>query len=279
MNSILNIILCYHNKEEVKQYVNQLIKLKVTEQVKICIGINDETDPNYFNDIMEHTHIITCKNEDNLGYLNGALNAYRMAKQCQKENWRWVIISNTDIEYCDDAFFEKLLIHNSYNDDIWAIGPDIYCPYTQEHQNPRYKKRISRSKMRMYMAVYSNVVTAYLYCAANRAKKKFFRRKKVSIGCSDVYIIHGAYMILAPALVDFLAKEKYKGFMYHEEQYIAETVLKNRKRAVYDSSMKVIHNEHSATGKNSFYKKYKQMKQSYIANYKFYINDRQGKQK
>lgn len=273
VNCIVNIIMCYNNKKEICKYIELLNKMKECEKIFVCIVINDQTNPLYFEDIKNSRSckitVVTPKR--NLGYLNGAIYGYTKIRDTVKTK-KWVIVSNTDIIYRDENFFRDLC-EKQYLEDIWAIGPDIYCPATKEHQNPRYIERISKKRMWFYIVIYSNFILAYLYMVTSQLKKKFLKHKNRSLDLMEVYLIHGAYIVASEELMEELVKNPFKGFIFNEEQHIAEIARRNKKKIYFDPTLKLIHNEHTTTGKMNFLSKYKQMKKSYIENYKlFYRN-------
>lgn len=267
MEMILNIVVCFNNKKEIMDYIKKLERIEFSDKLVICVVINDDTNIEYFGKKNENIFVYKCKG--NIGYLNGALYGYK-SMEGKGYTWKWVIISNTDIDYPDNQFIKKLL-GGKYPENAWAIGPDIYCPFTGEHQNPRYMRRISKKRMKIYLLVYSNVMSAFLYHMLSTLKKRRGKSNKKDIKVvTQVYLIHGAYMILTEALIGQLMVNPFKGLMYHEEQHIAEIVYKNNKKCFFDPALKIVHNEHSSTGKSNFIEKYKQMKHSYLVNYRMY---------
>jgi len=97
-------------------------------------------------------------------------------------------------------------------------------------------------------------------------KRKFAR--KIKEKSQYVYTLHGCFFAIKPEFADMLIHETFDGFLYSEEAFIAEKVRLASKRAFYDSSIEVNHNESSVTGLLGISRKAK-----YISNSLIYIKN------
>ena len=102
--------------------------------------------------------------------------------------------------------------------------------------------------------------------------KKFFKKKKEIHTASSgyVYAAHGCCFILKKDCIDALLAENNQIFMYDEEIFVAEVLLKHNKKCYYEQNLNVIHDESQVTGKINHKVKQKWFKQSINYLKKFY---------
>lgn len=267
MNGITVIIINYKNEEEVLNYVKMLSKQTVSNKINIVIVNNKKSDNCYIDlkseikNINISIDLFECK--ENLGYLNGAIYGYNEFIRNKNIIQNWVIISNTDIENYDKLFFERFLNKN-YDDNIWCVAPSVFSPNTRTFQNPQYIKRCSVHKINRLIFIHELPLVAYMYWNLAKIKAKVKKTKKTK--SQYVYSAHGCFFALKNEFMEKIKSNKYGGFLYSEEAYIAEKLLIYNKKCFYDASLKVIHNENSVTGLLGIKKKSK-----YIGNSLKYI--------
>jgi GT2 family glycosyltransferase len=261
MNNILNIVVCYNNKDDILQYIKELGKQESHSIIWICIVINDDTQEKDFLKYAEsNIHIVVVKATGNIGYMRGAIYGYKYFMKNYKIDLDWVIISNSDIEYKNNHFFVDLYRLN-LSSDIVCIGPDTYVPDTGEYQNPALYERMKKIKLLAYMAIFSNSISGRLYLKLSDFRKKKAPRKKRN--SSIVYMVHGSYWILKPEVMDSAVKKPYGALLYSEELYIAELVRELNKKMYYTDKLQVIHNEHVSTRHVKYKQKCQLLEQSY----------------
>lgn len=260
MNKILILIINYSNEDEVLNYVKLISEQDLSDNIEIAIVNNKSINIDYLNEQIKKINI-KCElfdPNDNLGYLGGVLYGYEEFIKKSSNLPEWVVISNTDIDINDKQFFNKL-VDKTYSEDIVCIAPSVFSPATQSYQNPHYKERISSLKINMLIGINSIYPLAYLYENLAIMKTKLLEKNKPK-SCY-VYSAHGCFFILKNNFISKISKNGYKGFMYSEESYIAENILKYEKKCFYDSELEVIHNENAVTGLLGIKKRSK-----YIAN-------------
>ena len=258
---IVNIIVCYNNPDEIKDYLKELASLDKCEEILVVIVENAESPQYNFCEEANNSRIQIryIRSPKNIGYMKGLLYGYKMIEN--EINPEWVVLSNSDIQYPQKNIFLKLL-EKEYK-DVCCIGPDIFVPETGEHQNPGVINRFTRHKIKSYCAIFSNVLTGGFYIYLSRVKKKLKHFTKDHVP-KNIYLVHGAYMIVSPQLMSEMTNFEFKPFLYNEELYVSEMAIRIKKNIYYDPNLQIIHNEHSVTKKLNVKKKAKLLHESYL---------------
>jgi GT2 family glycosyltransferase len=255
---IINIVIFYDNEKEVYTYAEDLSHQTAKEDIVLVIVVNKKGKTQLENfksklNILSIATFVLDPNK-NLGYLNGAIYGYEEYCRVYKSMPKWVIVSNTDIEFRNNRFFEDLL-YTKYEDDVWCIGPSVYSPKKKSFDNPHYIDRCTKDKINKLIYIHERPILAYVYAKLAIIKGKFFRSKKQEN--QFIYSVKGCFFIIRNELATILKHRKFKALLYSEESYIAEIIGEYKKRTYYDSTIEVIHNESTITGKLAIKKKSK----------------------
>lgn len=252
--TILNTIIYYDNFDEIEQYCDNIFKMPMTNDLFITITVNkiNDNDIKKLDDFAKlYENIIVYYPPKNLGYMNGMICGYSEYKKIKGNKPDYVIMSNTDIEYPDSEFFCKF-IKKEYDDNIWVIGPSIYANKRKSYDNPTSYQRRSVKQIKKIIRFTTFPLISGLYVRLSDVKARMHKMPEPS--SSFVYEVHGCFFIVKNEFAEQLEKNKYGMLMYSEESYIAEECFKYKKKAFYDKELKVIHNEHSVTGKIKYTK-------------------------
>lgn len=245
--SIINIVICYNNANEVKEYAKELNKQNNIEDFALIIVINEGTnnDISILNTIEQEIifKVIIINAKKNLGYMKGMLYGYKIYRK-KYGIPQYIIMGNTDIEIPDMDFLYKLK-NTKYEKDIWCIGPSIFTKFTNNYDNPvaferRSKREINNLMCRFGMPVFNS-------CYVGLSSIKAFLIKKNKLQSQYVYEVHGCFFIIRSECADKMLKRPFKPLMYSEETYVAEIVYGNQKKEYYDSNLEIIHKEHTTT--------------------------------
>lgn len=261
IQDLVNIVICYANEDEVINYAKQLEKQTCSNRIELIVVVNRKSkDLNYLEEGLSKLDLKHCifDSEENLGYLNGLLYGYLLAKR----NVKWYVLSNTDIQISKIDFFELFLKKDYISDDnIWLVGPSVYTPSKEIYSNPYLRIRPNR---KFYTFRNIGMIFPHIYELMFKLKAKVRKQRKeekTELLCS-VYAIHGSFMFLHNDLLSELSKREPWELLYDEEQYIAEIVRINRKIALYDSTIQVIHLEGASTGRIAVRNRYRRMRHS-----------------
>ena len=266
MIDIVISVACYNNEKEIIVFARNLKTQTISDRIKLVVSCNSCFDIEKFSADLKNEYPLSevYNPQKNLGYLNGCLYGF----QNQTDPFKWGLISNTDIDFTSNDFFEKVLEYQ--DNEIWCVGPDIVLSGRNIHQNPYRVNRPSRFDKRIRDFIFSYYCFYMIYLYLHYAKRKLRKEEKHVALSSFVYALHGSCFILRKECIDALLAENNQIFMYDEEFFIAEVVYKLGKKVFFDSSLGVLHNENQTTGKINHKIKQKWFKQSIDYLKKFY---------
>lgn len=251
-------VICYDNENEVLEFANKLSRQKGSEKIMLLVTCNKCKNIEQLREDLSKVKISSqvFETKKNLGYLLGCLYGFKS----YGGEYKWSIISNTDIDFVSDEFFAELL-DKHYDSQIGCIGPDITLKVTGKHQNPFATSRPTNALMKMRKVVYSHYGLYSLYGCLSALKNKIVNHEK-QITNKYIYGAHGSIVILKKECVDKFIDDDIQIFMYGEELYIAEKLRESQLLSYYDTNLKIIHNENQVTGKIASRKKQEWSSQS-----------------
>lgn len=246
---VINIVVSYANEHEVLEYAKRLSMQSISEDISLVIVINkigimpEEQFVSELKKIKIDTHIYNPNK--NLGYLNGLIYGYN-AYSKDNDILRWIVMSNTDINFPDNHFFEMFL-KKEYDKDTWLVGPSVYSPETGSYENPQYDDRHTINSINKRIFVFSRPILAYYYLKMAKIKAKVIRKGKQKSKFS--YSVHGCFFFVDKEFIKVIKNKEYGALMYTEEAYLAEFVRLNNKKCYYNSEIEVVHEGSTVTGK------------------------------
>ncbi len=195
-------------------------------------------------------HIFTP--ERNLGYLGGAQYALDMFTR-KNDVPDFIIVSNPDIRIKDPYFISRLCNIDTQNDSlrVGMIAPTIVSDLTEGHQNPYMINRPSRARMffRKCMFLWYPISMFYQSLAHLKASLNPGRRKRGGqIHKGRIYAGHGAFMIFTKDYFRLGGNLKHGVFLFGEEIFLAEKILRLGLLVWYYPVLEVHHAEHATTG-------------------------------
>ena len=263
---ILILVNCYNNEKEVICFANHLSMQSFHSKILLAVTCNSTHDKKKMEDGLQKTKIavIICDPNKNLGYLHGCLFGYRQA--IAFDHFKWIMIANTDITFQSPAFFEKLLSHK-FMDDIWCIAPRIVLPSGKE-QNPFLMQRPTVKKMHLWKMIESKPKCLQFYTFLSKIKNRLQTNRTKPQKSKLIYAPHGSCFLLKPDCIEILNKTYADLFMYGEEIFVAEIILKNQKKVFYEHSLLVHHHENATTKHIN----YQQKARFYERSFRYLIN-------
>ena len=246
---LLNTIIYYDNYKEIETYCKEVYHLANAENIYISICVNKMGDKQKSEiekilGVDKKIHIYFPNNNE--GYMNGMLFAYEQFTKETKLQPDYIIMSNTDIQYPDKEFLSKF-IRKDYGEDIWGIAPSVYALRRLSYDNPVSYTRLTIGRIKRTILFTSLPIVRSLYVWLSEKKARIKKTKEQS--SSYIYLAHGCYFIIKRELAEVMSKHKYGVLLYSEEAYVAEEIYHHNKKMYYDSDLKIIHAEHSTTGK------------------------------
>ncbi len=258
-SSVLILCVNYRNDAETSAFVRAAANLPSRAANIVVISNSPSEKTGGLEPLNNIEGVQVLFPEKNLGYFGGA--AYGLSSYLDTHPLPdWVIVSNTDIEFQDPAFFCKLAeLYVQHPPAV--IGPDILLvsrnghPSSRTHQNPYYCKRPIPGKMRLLAAISGNyfTYTAYeflssLRYAAMNMVARVRLREAVEETAADrprpIYAPFGAFMVFHRQYFESGGNLSYGSFLFGEEIFIAETARRLGMTIVYDPRLRLCHREH-----------------------------------
>ena len=240
------VVLHYRTYDDTKKCIESILKLQknIDDVLEIVIvdnasnnGSMESLDRNFGGD--KGIHLI--KNKKNVGFAEGNNIGYRYAKNTLKCNS--IVVLNNDTVIVSDNIIEKI------NKKVKIIGPDIMT-LDGIHQNPMNGELLDLHKVTTEILRYNllriiNFMGIYGFLHKNKNNEKTKLKKKTAdINCK----LHGSALIFMPEYVKNEKNAFIKGtFVYMEEDLLYLYCKNKGYMTVYDDSIKIMHNEDSAT--------------------------------
>jgi GT2 family glycosyltransferase len=248
MKKILNIVINYANEEEVLSYARMLNSQSANDRISLVIVENKKSSnrkinlESELNDLNIEWDIYYPKS--NLGYFNGFMYGYKKYLESAKEIPYWTILSNTDLIIDDEYAFEKLF-EEEYDEKVSCIAPSIYNLNKKTYDNPKYKTRIPSKKIDSTIYIHEHPILSLMYLTLGNYKAKKNKSKKLS--SQYCYALQGCFIGLKFDIMEYLQNNEFKAFLFSEENYISEMLLRLGKTCYYNSNVEIVHNEKQTT--------------------------------
>lgn len=248
------IILHYKNIEETIECLNYLQKLDLSNS-HIIIVDNNTLSTSEEKLIKKFTKDI-LKLDQNYGFAKANNKGIEYAKK--KYNSKFYIVMNNDV-YISDKNFLNIIVNDyeSYHFDM--LGPSITSP-SGESVNPfpvikdeeSLNKEIKRCEK--LIKIYSHSISYYLLQTGIKVKHLLTKTLVPTNGNEALTSapLHGCCIIFSKNYID---KYKYpfynETFLFHEEEFLYQRVIKNNLISVYDPKLTVFHKEGSSIKKSN----------------------------
>jgi GT2 family glycosyltransferase len=264
--TILFLLTNYYNEIEVETFVTKQINREVVTGVEIIITNNGSKNVSILNALNEKFKNVKVLHPSiNLGYFGAAhfaLQSY--LKENNNELPNAVIVCNSDISFNYKNFIEDLK-HIIQNKNADIIGPSIFAKHLNIYQNPYIINRLPKNRIRFYNFISSNFIFYSAFTMLHFIKKRILSKRAITLTDKSkvCYAVHGSFMVFNQSYFKKGGTLHYPSFLFGEEIFVAETALKLNLKTVFDPSLKIIHHQHSTTGKIKSRKYVQWMHQSY----------------
>ena len=238
------IILHYKNIKDTLECIESILKQETDKKVKIIVVDNNTLNEKDEQKLKKY-NIDLIKLEENKGFAKANNIGCKFAIKNYKPDY--LIVSNNDIIIRQKEFIEK--IYNEEKFDI--LGPMILTKHGQSvNPFPVYKnideveKQIKKTKK--LIKIYQSIILRNMLKIYIKVKKIFKGEKLVTNGLKREYnvALHGCFLIFSKRYY-----KKYKDiffnetFLYHEEEFIYQRIVKDKLISIYDPKLKVFHKE------------------------------------
>lgn len=234
--SFLLVCVTYNSYEEVDKFVASVeTAARKAPDVSVTVAVGDNTEVN--------THDIDCRSDvveihsypyhTNLGYLGCA---FRILSETGKERlvqYDYVAVSNVDMALESDFFAALATVDDS---GIGWIAPDIYTPGRGTHENPFMLHRPTKRHFLKWELMYASPL---LYGLMKRVSFTLRSRHPQPASRVEMYAGHGSFMLFTRAFISTFQSFEFPSFMYAEEIFFAELLLRCRLKVVYLPDLKI----------------------------------------
>lgn len=250
------IILHYQGYEDTLNCIKSIQHLKQIEKCKIVVI--DNASPNKSgiklqSNYLDIDSVDVLIEENNVGFSKANNDACIYAQKRYDPDY--YIVLNNDVTIPEEDFLVK--INNEYKKSHFSIlGPDIYNPEYNIHQNPLCSKNpagmfvdktIYLNSILLKIAPYlkQQIVKYFAHIEKKQGNAVNFQRRQENV------CLMGACFIFTRDFIYSKGKLFYpETFFYYEEYILKLYCEKTNKLMVYNPSLKVIHNSGQATKKS-----------------------------
>jgi GT2 family glycosyltransferase len=241
---VLYILVNYFNEAEVARFIMQELRTQTINK-PVVIVVDNGSNSSLVNNLPVR-NLVVFNPGDNLGYFGAA--AFALREFLKKNSLpEFVILSNADMKFKDKDVLKNLLSSSPADADV--IGPALVSSTNNKSLNPFYENRISASKLKFLITVFSFYP---LYCSYQLLSLVYGKMKangKAKAANSHyVYALHGSMLVFRKAFFEKGGSLEYGGFLFSEELYVAETARERSMKLYLNSSVSVLHDEHTTTG-------------------------------
>ena len=245
------LIVCvnYNSYSELTSYVTSInFAVSKVRNIQVDISIADNS-----TSVEEVTY-------DSYSYVKVSVTQTVINSIANILDYDYVAISNVDITVAENFFInlENIIIAQ----DVAWIAPKIFSKVENRDRNPKVISRYSKKKLQLLYYMYKIPVLYYLYTMSAYQCKKL----QVNYPEIDIYAGHGSFILLTRSFFEYNRKIEYPIFLFGEELFLAEIVMKAGKKVRYVPNLVIEDNEHISTStlKKKTYFKYNRESIKYI---------------
>lgn len=240
---ILHICVNYTNDRETENFVLKCLELDGAKELVQFVVVNnsasDKDDRTFIGLSACNPQPIIINAPMNPGYFGAA---DLVLKQVDIDSYKFVILSNSDLEILNQDFY-RAMNEMKIAKDVGGLAPSIFSQATAAESNPLYRIRPSKVKMRMLAFVFKYYWSAWIYHFFALLKSGFIRRKHVFFDEEIIYAPHGCFLILSKAYFHAGGTFEYPVKLYGEEVFLAERFIALKLKVIMVNSLKVSHRE------------------------------------
>lgn len=251
MDKLLIICVNYNSYSELLKYLNSINEsAKCCNNIDVNVIIADNSSKMKHIDLRQFKSIeVSILNFNNKGYFGAAQAVMQSIEDLSI--YDYVAISNVDLLLKDDFLTQ---LSNLYVDkDIAWLAPKIWSNKEYRDRNPKIINRYSKRRLRLINMMYKFPILDYLYTNTIYSHKAKYKDHSEC----DIYAGHGSFILLTQTFFKHYSQIEYPIFLFGEELYLAELIMRAGLRVHYYPKLVVYDTEHVSTGKmkkNFYYK-------------------------
>ncbi len=242
MSAFLHILVNYGNDLETEAFLQKCLKLKSAERGLFVLVNNSakshqDTTFSPFSKMSDRqVQVINCP--DNPGYFPAA---QRALNELHGQEFKFVILSNTDLQILNEDFYE-LLLDRAPDKTIGGIAPSVRSELTQKECNPLYQNRVTKQKIHFLKLIYTFYPVAWSYHVLSYFKSLLSSERLLQPE-SFAYAPHGCFLILTDNYFQSGGDFSHPVRLYGEEIALAEKLIQMKLKVVLDPRLQILHRE------------------------------------
>jgi GT2 family glycosyltransferase len=249
------VILNYNNCEDTLECLLHLIRISKNKEVSFIVVDNNTLTKSEENKIKKYTSDI-IKLDKNYGFAKA--NNLGINYALRKYDSDFVCVLNNDVFISQPNFIE--VIYSDYKKyDFDMLGPKIESP-SNESVNPfpvlKNKKQVEKElrKSKQLSVIYSNAFLNFFLELYILLKHMIFEIISPKNGDKVMFNVslHGCTIIFSRKYLDkYQEAFDSRTFLFHEEEFIYQRMIKDKLISVYDPTLIIYHKEGSSIRKTS----------------------------
>lgn len=238
------IILHYKNLKDTIECIESIQKQETDKEVKIVVVDNHTLTEKEENKLQKY-NVDLIKLDENIGFAKANNIGCKYAIKNYKPDY--LVVSNNDIIIRQKGFIEKIYAEEKFD----ILGPMILTKHGQSvNPFPVYKtleeveNQINKTKK--LIQIYQSIILRNLLKIYIKLKSKIKGERLVTNGVKKEYnvALHGCFLIFSKHYYKKYKDVFYnKTFLYHEEEFLYQRIIKDQLISIYDPKLKVFHKE------------------------------------
>lgn len=246
MKRVVVVLINYFKEEQLVAFVCKQLLQQKGVVLHVIVVDNGSHKPEKLQ-TLEQFGVTVKSPGSNLGYFGAAQCAW-VSEATQGFNPDYFVVSNFDLHFETETFF-KNYFEAEERQSSYVSGPAITSELHRSELNPMYRTRLTPARMRRLLWVTSFYPFFFVYQLLHHVKRSLSGSKSdVKRGDESTYAIHGSMMFFSKKFFEKGGSLQFNSFLYGEELFVAEQVLKMKNQCVVHHDLRVMHEEHSTTG-------------------------------
>ena len=229
----------YRNDLETEAFLHKCFKIKGADQAQFAIANNSaqSREDLGFSGLSSNS-VCVVNFPDNPGYFPAAQKVW---EQFKTREFKYVILSNTDLEILNSDFYDLLLNHST-EENVGVIAPSIKSELTRRECNPLYRVRPTKQKIKFLKFIYSRFTFAWIYHVLSFIKARSTPESSLP-DHSYVYAPNGSFLILTKNYFESGGDFSHGVRMYGEEIVLAEKLRELDLKVKLSLKLRIFHRE------------------------------------
>lgn len=262
------VVLHYLDLEMTKKCVDSIISNYREYNIKVAVvdnGSGNNSGERLRDLYKDNEKVTVLINKENMGFARGNNTGYHYLRKYYKPDY--VVILNNDVIINQRNFLEKVNeIYFRIRYDV--LGPDIYCPFTEKHQNPSRLIPLTKEDVKELYEILDERIKHYNKYYIKKVILTFTEGKKKNVNKQFIdytkeykdIVLHGACYIFSKKFIEICDTAfNPDTFLYLEEEILYLECKRRNFCMAYSPELCVKHYEDVST-KKAFRSDYKRDK-------------------